>query len=69
MMRHDAAVRFSPSPLWGGSARSAGVGVVVCGTRVAPTLLPPPRPTALRLSVDPPRKGEGKAPRDGAALA
>jgi hypothetical protein len=61
MMRHDAALLFLPSPLWGGSARSAGVGVVVCGTRLDSTLFPPPRPTALRLSGDPPHKGEGKS--------
>jgi cobaltochelatase CobN len=42
----------SPSPLWGGSARSAGVGVPR-----TERLRPPPRP-AMR--VDPPHKGEGQ---------
>ena len=60
MMRHDAAVRFLPSPLWGGSARSAGVGVVVCGTHLASHCYPHP---GAQERADPPHKGEGKSAR------
>src|SRR5215813_6775262 len=46
--------RSLPSPLWGGSARSAGVGVVMRHAPRATTTTPRP-PT-------PPHKGEGSAP-------
>jgi len=45
----------SPSPLWGGSARSAGVGVIAVLARLHPSYRPPP-PT-------PPHKGEGRRPK------
>jgi xanthine dehydrogenase accessory factor len=44
-----------PSPLRGGSARSAGVGVAQDRAKPSP---PPPRSTSR---IDPPRKGEGKS--------
>ncbi len=49
-----------PSPLRGGSARSAGVGVVESGALTSP---PPPRLTSSasrNILADPPRKGEGE---------
>jgi hypothetical protein len=59
--------RCLPSPLWGGSARSAGVGVVVVVRGAAWAINSDPHPA--RLARDPPHKGEGKeragARRDG----
>src|SRR5262249_5299398 len=46
--------RFLPSPLWGGSARSAGVGVVVVARVTSTNLAPPPHP--------PPTRGGGSRP-------
>src|SRR5262249_4954043 len=53
----NASSALLPSPLWGGSARSAGVGVGV-GGRDPVLLLRPPPPT-------PPHKGGGSTPSAG----
>src|SRR5262245_58050408 len=61
---HEKRARTSPipSPLWGWSARSAGVGVVVeIADRAASNHIYP-HPDRLRFAsaIDPPHKGEGK---------
>jgi len=63
----DLDLSALPSPLWGGSLRSNGVGVAAGAGGT-----PPPRlsTSAPRMSLaDPPHKGEGKVPLGALALA